>query len=238
VGNFLDLAGLASLHMSPLLALAVISDVAYGSKAYLRELTAELQAQGVIGPDATIQKADDLLAAVSRAASTAAGVFDAPPVSIEGLRETIGQITRDVTSIDVRQVLPQAEIAKLWGEVKEIAARENVGLFQAGSGLTLLTLGKLGVAAKGALSGAKVAGGMLQREVLAHYVATIHEVRQEGLYASLSRRGAPFLEAVYHNFSTDKPTLTEDVLTGRLLGKAWGTVRGWWGGTAGEKPAT
>src|ERR1700748_2985922 len=37
VGNFLDMASLATLHLSPLTLLAIVSDVAYGSQKYLEE---------------------------------------------------------------------------------------------------------------------------------------------------------------------------------------------------------
>src|SRR5262245_47464178 len=48
VGNFVDMAALATLHASPLMLLAVVSDVAHGSKVYLKELADELKAEGVI----------------------------------------------------------------------------------------------------------------------------------------------------------------------------------------------
>src|SRR4051812_31202170 len=38
VGNFVDLAGMAMLHVSPLWFMAILSDVAYGSKVYVLEL--------------------------------------------------------------------------------------------------------------------------------------------------------------------------------------------------------
>ena len=43
VGNFVDMASLATLHISPLLLLAAVSDLAYGSQVYLRELADELK---------------------------------------------------------------------------------------------------------------------------------------------------------------------------------------------------
>ena len=38
VGNFVDMASLATLHVSPLMLLAAVSDLAYGSQVYLKEL--------------------------------------------------------------------------------------------------------------------------------------------------------------------------------------------------------
>ena len=84
VGNFVELASLATLHLSPMLVLAVVSDVAYGSKAYLNELAEELEKRQVIDDAATIQKADDLLAAVADVSRRTATAFDTPPLSIDG----------------------------------------------------------------------------------------------------------------------------------------------------------
>ncbi len=56
VGNFVDLAGLATLHLSPIWVFAVVSDVAYGSKVYLNELAAELRQRGLTRPDSTINR--------------------------------------------------------------------------------------------------------------------------------------------------------------------------------------
>jgi hypothetical protein len=48
LGNFIDLAGFATLHFLPIPVLAVISDVGYGSGTYLKELARDLKHQGVI----------------------------------------------------------------------------------------------------------------------------------------------------------------------------------------------
>ena len=69
VGNFIDLASLATLHMSPLLILAAVSDLAYGSQVYLKELADELKAQGVIAEGTKIDHVNDLLTAVSDASA-------------------------------------------------------------------------------------------------------------------------------------------------------------------------
>lgn len=44
VGNFVEMAALATLHLSPMMLLAIVSDVAYGSKTYLKELAGDLSA--------------------------------------------------------------------------------------------------------------------------------------------------------------------------------------------------
>ena len=59
------------------------------------------------------------------------------------------------------------------------------------------------------------------REYRAGFDIDGNEIRRRGLYAALAGTCEPYLEAVWHNFSSDKATVTEDVLTGRLPRRAW-----------------
>lgn len=230
VGNFVEMAGLATMHLSPMLILAVVSDVAYGSTKYLSELGEELKREGVIAENSTIQRAGDLLKAVSEASGTAASAFDTPPLSVDGLREAIEQTTGAVGKIDPTKILPQAEIERLWSEMRSIAAKENVGLTQVSGAMSLYVLDKAGVVARGALSSVKVASLLVDRHILDHYRQAAAQINERGLYATLAESSGPYIEAVWLNFSSERATLTEDLLSGKLIGKALGGVRGWFGG--------
>ncbi|MFV1966823.1 MAG: hypothetical protein ACC628_15465 [Pirellulaceae bacterium] len=235
VGNLIDLAGLATLHLSPLTVLAIVSDVAYGSQAYLKELSIELKKAGVIDDNSTIDSATDLLDAVRDATSVAASAFDTPPLSIDGLQQTIEQTKEAVASIDPTQVLPANEVQKLWEEIYEIAVREHVGVLDVSSTVSLYAVDKVGTLAEGTLSSVVVAGNMFDRHILDHYRQGLNEIRENGLYATLATTAKPYLGAVWNNFSTDKTTLTQDVLTGRLFGRAWGGMRAWLAGGESDK---
>jgi hypothetical protein len=232
VGNFLEMAGWATFHLSPMTVLAVVSDVAYGSQAYLKELSEELKRQGVIDQHSTIDHVDDLLAAVAAASQTTASAFDTPPLSVEGLKDTIDKTRQAVTAIDPTKALPQAEIERLWDEMHELATREGVGVLEVSSTMTLHTLSKVGAVAQGALSSVRVAGTLVDRHVLSHYANALGEIRERGLYATLSTAAQPYIEAVWFNFSSDRATLTEDLLSGKMIGQAWSAVRRWIGGDA------
>jgi len=230
VGNFIDLAGWATLHLSPILLLAVVSDVAYGSQAYLKELSEDLKRQGVIDPNSTIDHVDDLLEAVANTAGTTSLAFNTPPLSVDGLKETIRQTRAAVGSIDPAKVLPQAEVKRLWDEIHQIAASQGVNPLTISAAMTLYSLGKIGSLGRGALSTVKAAGTLFDRHVIDHYRRALADIRQRGIYASLAKTSKPYIRAVWKNFSTDKTTITEDILSGKLIGQAWGAVRRWLGG--------
>lgn len=229
VGNFVEFAGMATLPVSPLVLLAVVSDLAYGSQSYLKELADELKREGVIDEESTIHHAGDLLDAVRDASGTAATTFDTPPLSVNGLRESIDQTREAVLRIDPAQVLPSAEISRMWEEMRAIASKEDVSLFEVSSAMTLHSLDKVAAVGRGALSGVRAAGTILDRHILDHYRDSLSDIHTKGYYATLAESSGPYIEAVWNNFSTDKPSVTEDLLSGKLVGNAARSVRKWLG---------
>ncbi len=228
VGGFLDLAGLATLHLSPLTLLALVSDIAYGSSTYLKELSDELKKAGVIDQNTTIDHAADLLEAVRHASTVSSQVLDMPPLSVEGLKETIAQTTEAVRRIDPSKILPQTELKQMWDGIREVAGREGVSPFEVSSTLALYTVTKVGSLGQGALSSVTVAGNMFDRHIFDHYRSGLETIRRQGLFSLLSETYQPYTAAVWTNFSSSKVTVTEGLLSGRLLGQAWDSVSGWW----------
>jgi hypothetical protein len=235
IGNLIDLAGLATLHLSPLTVLAIVSDVAYGSQSYLQELAVELKKNGVIDENSTINNATDLLDAVRDATGVAANTFDTPPLSVNGLQETIEQTQQAVSSLDPTKVIPAGEVQRLWDEIHEIAVREHVSVLDVSSTVSLYAVDKVGTLAKGTLSSAVVAGNMFDRHIFDHYREGLSEIRTRGLYATLADAAKPYLSAVWNNFAVERTTLTQDVLSGRLFGRAWGGMQAWLMGGAGDE---
>jgi len=236
VGSFIDLASLATLHLSPMLLLAIVGDVAYGSRAYLHELGADLKRSGVVDQDSTIDSVDDLLAAVGGAAAATAGSFNAPPISVDGLKRTVDETRAAIARIDPAKVIPQPELRRLWDEIHQIAAQEGLNPVAVSGAITLHALGAIASLGRGALSTATAAGTLFDRHVLEHYASAIREIRTKGVYASLRETSRPYLDAVWSNFSARKTTITEDLFSGRLIGRAWKALRRWLGGKESGTP--
>jgi hypothetical protein len=229
VGNFVDLAGLATLHLSPLWLLAVVSDVAYGSKAYVLELATELKQQGLIDDTSTIHHVDDILAAVQKASGTAASTFDTPPLSVEELRRSLNETRDAVRSADYTSILPESEIKQYWSEMQAIARRDNVSLTAVSGAMTMHSLNKLKTISQGAITGIQVAGGLFNRHVVGHYADSLHAIREKGFYETMRHSSAPYVEAVWKNFASERETWTGQVVSGRLFGKAYSALKGWFG---------
>lgn len=225
VGNFVDLAGWATLAFSPVWMMAVVSDVAYGSKSYIRELAEELKKKGLIDENSTINNVDDVLEAVQNASGSAASLVDTPPLSVEQLRESLNQTRAAVASADYRGVLPEAELKAYWQEMRDIASREHVSLIGVSGALTMHTLGKVGTVSRGGFAGIQVAGGMFNTLIVGHYVESLKAINERGFYETVRESSGPYVEAVWNNFAADKSTWTEEIVTGRAIGGAFRAVK-------------
>jgi hypothetical protein len=227
VGNFVDLAGVATLHLSPIWAFAVVSDVAYGSKSYLRELAAELQERGLIKETSKIDRVDDLLEAIQRTTAETASLIATPPLSIEQLKLTLERTRSAIASADRSSLLSEAELQLHWHEMRAISTKEGVSLLGVSGALTLHMLGKVEAVAQGTIVGVEVAGDLFNRNIVGHYVDGLRTIRQRGFYDVVRTSATPYTEAVWRNFATQQDTLTSEIVTGRLFGRLWTSVRRW-----------
>ncbi|RIK73611.1 MAG: hypothetical protein DCC67_17685 [Planctomycetota bacterium] len=229
VGNFVEMAGLATLHLSPLLVLAVLSDVAYGSKTYLRELADELRRAGVIDERSTINSTEELLDAIGATALAASKTFDTPPLSLDGLRETVQQTVDVARRIDLTDALPQGEISRLWEDMRQAAASQRVSLLESSTAMTLYALQRAACLGQGALTTLRVAGSLFDRHLIDYYREALAELRARGYYATLAAVSGPYIEGVWKNFSTDNPSITEGLLSGKILGPGAAALSRWLG---------
>ena len=227
VGTFIDLAGMSMMHVSPLTVLAIVSDVAHGSTYYLNELATELKSQGVINEDSTIGSTADLLASIGSASASTADQFATPPIDLKGLADTIRQTQEQLSGIDPTKLIPQSEIKSLWADMSELATKEHVSLFQLSSAVTMYSLKQVSTATQGTLATIRVTGNVLDEHFFDHYRTAIGTIADEGIYSVLSKTSQPYLDAVWFNFSSDRSTITEDLISGKLFNQAINSVTGW-----------
>ncbi len=221
VGNLLDMTALATFHMSPLTVLAIFSDVAYGSKVYLQQLSARLKEQGIIEQETTIDGAADLIEALEKASGNAVGMFDQPPISIAGLRKTIEETQQAVTQVDATKLLPFAEIDQMWRQMELAAKQQNSSIWDVSATMSVVALNNIRAVSQGAVVSLEIAGNMFHEHIIDHYWSGLRAIEREGLVATLSKGSAPYLEAVWSNFSMDRKTWTEQLLNGELLKWGW-----------------
>ena len=230
VGGLLDVAGAATLHLSPMTVLAVFNDIAYGSSYYLKQLSEELKREGIIDSDSSIDHVSDLVDALNRTSSKAADAMDSPPISIQGLTDTISQLREEVGKVDPTKLVPQSEVQRIWGEMEQAASKADVGLWDVSTTMTMFAMNRISLTSRGAISTINVAGNLFDQHIISHYSDALDEIGEKGLYVTLSDVSTPYLEAVWENFDEGRETWTEDLVTGKMFSSAWDSVRGWWQG--------
>lgn len=211
-GNFIDIAGLATLHVSPLWVLAIVSDAAYGTKTYVVELAQELQKQGLIDDTSTIHRVDDLLQAIQTASGTAASHFDQPPLSLDELRTSAEQTRRAVSEIDPTQLIPEAEIGRYWNQMKSLATQEDLSLLGVSGAVTMQTVETIRGVTHGTLTGMFVAGKIINRNIFGHYFQALNRVREQGIWVSVQNTCEPYIGLAWGNITSSSRTWTEQVL--------------------------
>jgi hypothetical protein len=82
-----------------------------------------------------------------------------------------------------------------------------------------------------------VAGALFDRHVLNHYQSAISEIRERGFYSTAAKASEPYIEALWYNFSTERQTITEDLVSGKLIGQTWTAVRRWFGSECPPPPS-
>ena len=227
VGNFVEMASLATVHVSPMLLLAIVSDLAYGSKAYLGELAEELPSPGRDQDASAIRQVDDLLEAAASASEETAAAFDTPPLSIEGLRENRPPGQGIAARHRSRPGDPEDEIRQFWDRMRSVAQREDMSPLAISGAMTLGSLDRFAKLGSGALTSVRVAGSLFDGVVLDHYRTVLTNIDEHGLYSTLSASSQPYAEALWRNFSADRATVTERFLDSGAAARALGKARRW-----------
>ncbi|MBL8818647.1 MAG: hypothetical protein JNL58_21650 [Planctomyces sp.] len=228
--NFIDIAGLATLHISPLWILAIVSDAAYGTKSYLNELAQELRDRGLIDETSTIHKVEDLMDAVRQASGTAASTFDQPPLSLDELQMSIEQTRLALLNVDPTDLIPEAEIASMWTEMREVAAQEQISLLGVSAAVAMQTMEAVRDVSEGTITGLLVAGKIVNRNIFGHYASALSGIRENGIWESVRKTYQPYVNMAWSNFMSSRRSWTEQVLDPGHITRAWTKLKGWFGG--------
>jgi hypothetical protein len=192
-GNVVELGSIAAFGFSPLWLLAAASDLTRGSRVYLKALTEELKAAGVIAEDVDAGSVDELLGVLERTSAGTARLIDIPPLELAGLRASLAELRSHADS------LPSAEeLAALFGGLRRTAANEDRSLLEVSSGVGLAFL-----------SAAQKVG---DTHVVVPYREDWKPVRDEGFGAYARRVGGPYRRAIARHFAADQPSRTERLL--------------------------
>jgi hypothetical protein len=225
VSNAVDIAGIMTLHLSPLWLLAILSDVAFGARTYLHALVKELKSSGVIAKTTTIESVDDLLGTLQRMSGTMTDKLDAPPLTLLELKRSVEQLREESANVDLARLIPADELDRLWRDIHDTAAREGCTVFEVSSAMGMMMLERIAQVGQGAFGSIRVGFDLLRDNVLEYYAASLARIRQKGYYTALAETYEPYLRSLRLLFEPSTPSITEEALTGRLWRRFWQWLR-------------
>jgi hypothetical protein len=230
VGGALDNAAILTLHWSPLWILLAAKDVADGARGLVADVVDELKSAGLVQPGSRIDKADELLAALSRLSERAGDALDRPPLRVEDLKETLRGVSDRLREVGVTAVSEIAQIDRLVQSVRRAAEASKRPLFDVITGAAVAAAEKGEKLALGAGTAAfasmKSVGAFLYDGVLLDYQALIDEIASKGLFRMLAEKLAPHVAATQKWLAFERFTATERFLTRDAYAHtAWGRRR-------------
>jgi hypothetical protein len=195
VGNVAELASVAAFGFSPLWLLAAASDLAHGSRVYLRSLVDELRAAHILAAELEVGSVDELLGVLERSSGRAASLIDVPPLELAELRTSVAELAAE------REAVPSlADLAVLYAALVRTSRAEKRPLLEVSAGVGLAFL----------LSARSVS----RDELVVPYRDDWRPLWGEGFAAYARRVGAPYRRAVAGHFDPARPSWTE-----RLIGR-------------------
>jgi hypothetical protein len=227
IGNVVDVAGLTVLHVSPLWVLAIFSDVALGTRTYLRALAAELEKQGVIEKSARIDDIDGLLASLERASGMLAETVDTPPLTVAELKKSVEKLREEAARIDLTKVVSAEDVAAVWKEIEATARLEGRSLLEVSGAIAMMSFSQLVRAGKGAYGSVKVGFDLVQDNFIEHYFQAIRRIHEKGYYETVLETYEPYVRGLAYLFEPTTESTTERLLKGKLFREAWRKIRSW-----------
>lgn len=216
-GHAIELLGIVAFRVSPVWVLAALADLSGLGRHLIPEIAAALKAEGLLDEATQFDSVDQLLDGLEQTSARLARALYVPPLDIAELRKEWATIRGQARGANPLQLPPARVIGTQWEQLKREATRQGRSIFETSS---LMAIAAVRTLPKKALwlsastgVGARRAGRLLAAEVLDGYSQTLNELREVGYVSYAKRQLSPYLRACVEQFSRQRPTLTQRLLT-------------------------
>lgn len=192
-GNAVEFASIFAVGFSPLWVLAAAADVVGGSRAYLRELVAELKREGVLSADADAASYEDLLARLEATSGTLADTIDVPPLNVEDLRGSFERLRAQADDLPGPD-----DLAAIWADLRATAEREGRSPAELSAAI--------GAAA------ARAGASLGDAHIFGFYRRSLERIREDGLPRYLWQAARPYAAGAAGHFDPGRASYTERAL--------------------------
>jgi hypothetical protein len=213
VGGALDNLLIVGLHASPIWILLAATDVAKEATWFTRELAEELKAAGVMKEGARLDSVDDVLEGLSNLSSRLADTMDQPPLSLAEMKQTVGEIRKDLVDVTGTAVDRTADIDGLARDMRELTEGGRRSLLEVTSAVAVGAMRTAGNVATGTVVGAastvKILGKRVWSDVLVDYGDAVASIYRRGFFGSLHDFLRPHARGARSLFAYPFLTFTE-----------------------------
>jgi len=221
VSSLLDMAALATFHLSPLTVMAVFSEVAYGWQGHMQQLGTRLKEQHIISSGTTIDDSTQLVAALTKAVGSASAVFEKPLLSLEGLNKTIRETQAVVAQTEPNKLLSLSEMDQLQRQMELAARLESASIWDVSATISVIALNQIQATDCSGVVTLEVSGNIFQHHIIDHYWEGLRAIERHGLLTAMSQASEPYLETFWNNYSMDQKTWPELLFSSELLKWGW-----------------
>ena len=218
VGSVVDTTALVLFQLSPLWLLAVVYDVAKGSRTYLDEVVREMKDRRLLAKQARVTSVDQLLAALERTSGELQADVDLPPLSAAELRKSVARIRESIAARPKKEV--EAAARELASELEETSRKEGRTRKEISDAVVLGAATRAQFAKAAAKASVDVAARLLVERGWKPYVEQLRAVREEGFAHYLAAASKPIAEGVAKTFDPKTDTVTAQLVSGRLWRRA------------------
>ena len=218
-GNVLEAAGIATFSASPVWVLAALADISGAGRKLIADIAQSLQDEGLLDPGRRFETVDQLLDGLENTAGRLSDTVRVPPLDVTALRREWADLSAAARTLP-RPSLPSiAALEKQWQQFRAEATEQNRSVFELSSLAALSAVRQLPASVlwftRAAAVTARRTGAVLFETLLNHYWFTLTEIHETGFWRFWRREFRPYLEGVLRQFSPERPSLTERLLTRR-----------------------
>jgi hypothetical protein len=216
-GNGIELIGILAFRASPVWVLAALADASGAGRFLVREITASLKAEGLLDQKAEFDTVDEMLVGLEASAGRLAATINTPPLDVKSLRQEWNALQGDLAKIPPRQLPGTQALRDLWEEIVQEAGRQNRTVFEVSSLMATSAMKSVPEKARwlsaSARSAARKTGTALAAILLEDYRASLKRIRETGYVRYAVHQFRPYLSAAVSQFSPERQSLTERLIS-------------------------
>lgn len=215
-GNGIELIGILAFRASPVWVLAALADVSGTGRFLVREITASLEAEGLLEPGTEFYTVDEMLLGLEGSAGRLAANVNMPPLDVKSLRQEWRSLRAELAKIPPRQMPGADSLRDLWKEIRAESLRQDRTVFQVSSLMAISAMKSVPEKARwlsaSARTAARKTGTAVGGILLDDYRTSLRRIRETGYVQYAVEQFRPYLSAAAAQFSRRHQSLTERLL--------------------------